>query len=117
MPSGRRAKSESRKHPPAAKTPELREQQMISLADELAEKQLREGTASAQVITHYLKLASSRERLEQARIKREIDLLEVKKAQIASMQQSQDLFEKALAAMSSYQPQREYERSEDEYDD
>ena len=49
----------SRKIRPAL-TPEARENQMISLAVDLAEKQLMEGTASSQVITHYLKLGSTK---------------------------------------------------------
>ena len=47
-----------------ALTPEARENQLVSLAVDLAEKQLREGTASSQVITHYLKLGSTKERIE-----------------------------------------------------
>ena len=47
-----------------ALTPEARENQLISLAVDLAEKQLQEGTASSQVITHYLKLGSTKERIE-----------------------------------------------------
>ena len=58
-----KSSSSSRRSSPAM-TPEARENQMIALAVDLAEKQLREGTASSQVITHFLKLASSTERLE-----------------------------------------------------
>lgn len=55
---------------PPASTPEARENQLIALAVDLAEKQLANGTASAQVINHYLKLGSSREKLEQLRIEK-----------------------------------------------
>lgn len=61
-----------------ALTPEARENQMISLAVDLAEKQLMEGTASSQVITHYLKLGSTKERLEKEKLKKRTDCLELK---------------------------------------
>lgn len=76
---------------------------MISLADQLAERQLREGSASSQVITHYLKLGSSRERLEQQKISLEQDLLRAKAEQIAGMARQEELFEKAIKAMRTYQ--------------
>ena len=63
----------SRKRRPAL-TPEARENQMISLAVDLAEKQLREGTASSQVITHYLKLSTSKERLERDILEKQKEL-------------------------------------------
>ena len=59
-------------------TPEARENQLISLAVDLAERQLREGTASSQVITHYLKLGSTREKLERERLEEENKLLRAK---------------------------------------
>ena len=57
-----------------ALSPEAREQQLVAMATDLAEKQLRDGTASSQVITHYLKLGSTRERLEQELKMEEIKL-------------------------------------------
>ena len=56
-------------------TPESRENQMIALAVDLAEKQLMEGTASSQVITHFLKLGSTKERLEKEKLEEENKLL------------------------------------------
>lgn len=76
---------------------------MISLADELAERQLRDGSASAQVITHYLKLGSSRERLEQEKIGLEKELLKAKADAIANQARSEEMFAKAIKAMRSYQ--------------
>ena len=76
---------------------------MIELADQLAERQMREGTASAQVITHYLKLGSSREKLEQAKLGLEQELLKAKTEQIANMAKSEELFAEAIKAMRSYQ--------------
>lgn len=91
----------SRRRPGA--TPESRESQMIELADQLAERQLREGTASAQVITHYLKLGSSRERLEQEKLVLETKLVEAKTEAIANQAKSEELFAEAIKAMRAYQ--------------
>lgn len=85
-----------------ATTPEARENQLIGLAVDLAERQMKEGTASAQVVTHYLKLGSSRERLEQERLANENRLLDARVDQIASQQRMEDLYEKALNAMGVY---------------
>lgn len=101
-----------------ATTPEARENQLISLAVDLAEKQLAEGTASSQVISHYLKLGSSRERLEQERLARENELLQVKAEAIASAKRVEEMYVKALDAMRSYagyEPTA-IEDSYDEYD-
>lgn len=91
----------SRRRP--GSTPEERESQMIDLADRLAERQLREGTASAQVITHYLKLGSSRERLEQEKLSLETELVKAKTDQIAGQQRQEELFAEAIKAMRAYQ--------------
>lgn len=60
------------------------------------------GTASAQVITAFLKLGSSRERLEQERLGNENVLLEAKAEQIKSQQKIEELYEKAISAMRAY---------------
>jgi len=85
-----------------AVTDEGRENQLVSAAIDLAEKQLSEGTASAQVITHYLKLGSTREKLEQERLKRENILLDSKVEQMASTGRVEELYGKALDAMRTY---------------
>lgn len=95
-----------------ATTPEGRENQLISLAADLAEKQLISGTASSQVITHFLKMASTREKLEQERLQRENLLLSAKVEQIASGKKIEELYEKALGAMRTYTGQ-----DTDDYDD
>lgn len=92
--------SQARRRP--ATTPEGRENQLIALAVDLTEKQLREGSASSQVITHYLKLGSSREKLEQERLRRENHLLEAKAEAIASAKRVEELYGKALNAMRNY---------------
>lgn len=103
MPRRRLTPSEEprSRHRPAS-TPDGREAEMISLADSLAEKQLREGTASSQVITHYLKLGSSREYLEQQRIALENELVKAKTEHIANQQRTEEMYRDALAAMRSY---------------
>lgn len=85
-----------------ALTDEGREGQLVSLAIDLAEKQLSEGTASAQVITHYLKAGSARERLEQERLHRENLLLESRVEMMASAKRVEELYEAALTAMRGY---------------
>lgn len=85
-----------------ALTPEARENQMIALAVDLAEKQLLEGTASSQVITHFLKLATSRERLEREKLEKENELLRAKTEAIESAKRVEELYSDALRAMRSY---------------
>ncbi len=87
---------------PPATTPEARENQLISAAIDLAEKQIREGIASAQVITHFLKLATTREKLEQERIINENKLLSAKVESLASAARVEELYKAALTAMRSY---------------
>lgn len=99
-----------------ARTPQERENQLISLAVDLTERQLQEGTASAQVISHYLKLGSSRERLEQERLKHENALLVTKREALESEMRTADLINDALKAMQAYTGNAP-EAIEAEYDD
>jgi dsRNA-specific ribonuclease len=92
--------SKRRRRP--ATSPEYREEELASAAYTLAEKQILAGTASSQVITHFLKMGSSRERLEQQRIEHENDLLQVKREAIASQQRIEELYADAISAMRSY---------------
>lgn len=80
---------------------------MISLAVDLAEQQLRDGTASSQVITHYLKLGSMREQLERDKIRKEITQLEAKTKALANAEEIKVLYENALKAMRTYNGQGE----------
>ena len=88
-----------------ALTPEARENQMIALAVDLAEQQLREGTASSQVITHYLKLGSTKEWLEKEKLEEQNKLLRAKTENIKSMKRSEELMEEALRAFRQYNGQ------------
>ena len=85
-----------------ALTPEVRESQLCSLAVDLAEKQLREGTASSQVITHYLKLASTRERIEREILESQRDLNLAKRKNLQSQEEMKELYADALRAMREY---------------
>ena len=91
----------SRKIRPAL-TPEARENQMISLAVDLAEKQLVEGTASSQVITHYLKLGSTKERLEKEKLEEENKLLKARTEALQSAKRVEELYADAISAMKRY---------------
>lgn len=88
---------------PPATTPKAREDQMVSLAYDLAEKRMEAGTASAQEVTHFLKLGSSREHLEQERLRNENALTQAKIEQLASQQRMEVLIGDALNAMRGYQ--------------
>lgn len=105
------AEPNNRRRPPAT-TPEARENQMINLSMDLAERQLRDGSASAQVITHYLKLGSTREDLEKRRLENEVKLLKARVSQIVSADDTKQLIKDALEAMVQYtghEPRQEYE--------
>lgn len=87
---------------PPARSPEDREKQMINLAVNLAEKQLRDGTASAQVITHYLKLGTEREKLEREKLERENILLTAKTDAIRADSKDSHMYAEAIRAMMEY---------------
>lgn len=85
-----------------ASTVEARENQMIALAVDLAEKQLREGTASSQIIAHFLKLGSTKERIEKEILEKQKDLIEAKTQNLQSAKHIEELYENALNAMRNY---------------
>ena len=85
-----------------ALTPEARENQLISLAVDLAEKQLQEGTASSQETTHFLKLGSMKNRLEMEKLEEENKLLKAKTESIQSQKRVEELYLEALNAMRNY---------------
>lgn len=96
-----------------ATTPEGRENQLINLAVDLAERQLSEGTASSQVITHYLKLGTTKERLEKEKLEKENELLKAKTEAIQSAKRVEELYKDALNAMRSYSGQGRGDEYED----
>lgn len=88
-----------------ALTQEGREDQLVSLAINLAEKQLLEGTASSQVITHYLKMGSTKERIEREILKEQKDLIKAKTEALKSEKRVEELYANALNAMRRYSGQ------------
>ena len=85
-----------------ALTPEARENQLIALAVDRAEQQLLDGTASSQVITHFLKLATTKAQLEKEKLEKENKLLTAKTEAIESGKRVEEIYERALKAMQSY---------------
>lgn len=103
MAAVRKAKAPAKPRRPPATTPDARENQLIAIAVDEAERQILAGTAASQVITHYLKLGTTRERLEQEKLKRENLLLEARVKNLASGAEIEVLYKEALKAMTSYQ--------------
>jgi len=85
-----------------AETPEAREQQLIALAVDCAEERLRNGTASSAEIVHFLRLASSKNELEQEKLRHENELLKAKTAAIEAEQKSEEAYRKVLNAIRLY---------------
>lgn len=100
-----------------AMTPGARENQMIALSMDLAERQLREGTASSQVIAHFLKLGSQRERLERERLEEENKLLRAKTAALEAAKNMEETYTKAIMAMQEYKGDIMESEESDYYDD
>ena len=113
MAKGKVASASSRSQPmrPAI-TPEARENQLISLAMDLAEQRLLDGTASSQEVTHFLKLGSSKAVLERDRLMEENKLLRAKTEAIEHEKESSIKYEEVLKALKSYNGQGD----EDEYE-
>lgn len=95
-----RQRTTTRRRP--ATSPEQREMQLTDAAYDLAEEQIENGTASSQVLTHFLKMGSSRERLEQERMRHEVELMEVKKEHLEGQKRVEELYVSALEAMRGY---------------
>ena len=96
-----------------ATTPEARENQLIADAYNLAEKQLRDGTASSQVVTHFLKMGSRRDALERTKLEHEIVLTKARADNIASEDHRAELLDKAITMFTQYKG----ENLEDGYPD
>lgn len=83
-------------------TDETNENRMCALAISLAEKQLREGTASSQVITHYLKLASTKDKLEKDILRSQKELMDAKRETINAQRRSEEMIAEAMEAFKAY---------------
>ena len=98
-----------------ALTPEARENQLIYLATDLAEKQLRDGTASSQVITHYLKLGSTKERIEKEILEKQKELITAKTEALQSAKRIEELYTNAISAMRRYSGNGDSDDEPEEY--
>ena len=108
------AKPKAEKLRPAI-SPEARENQMISLAMDLAEQQLRDGTASSQLITEFVKRGSTKARLEKEILKEQKEFMAAKTESIQSAKRVEELYANALNAMRRYSGQGEEDEPEDYY--
>lgn len=93
-----------RKRKPAL-TPEARENQMIDLATSVAEEQLLNGTASSQIITHYLRLGTTKMELEREKLRAENELLKAKTEALESAKRIEELYRNAMSAFRGYSGQ------------
>lgn len=111
------ARKAQRDEPVPGQTIDKREAQLVNLAIDLAEKQLREGTAPASVITHYIKIGTTREQLEMERLRHENNLLEAKRDALKAQERTEELFREAISAFKSYHGDDEddYEDDPDDY--
>lgn len=100
MPKVKETSSKKKSRPML--TPEARENQMIALAEALAEKQLREGTASSQVISHYLKLGSSKERLERENMELDKELKKAKTENLRAATKTEEEYREVILALKKY---------------
>lgn len=105
--------SSTKKRRPAL-TPEARENQLIALAIDLVEKRLIEGTASSQETTHFLKLASSKARIEKEILERQKDLITARTEALQSQKRVEELYAEAIKAMRKYSGQGD-DNENDEY--
>lgn len=113
--SGRKASRSGGIKPPL--DPQYRENQIISAAMNLAERQIKEGTASSQIISHFLKLGTANARYETEKLINENELLKAKREQLQSQKSSEELYAKAIHAMGIYGGKGSSEDYEDDYDD
>lgn len=82
---------------------EERENQLIAMAVDLAEKQIANGTASSQIITHFLKLGTAKEQLEREKLEMENKLIQAKIEALESSKRIEELYANAITAMREYQ--------------
>ena len=96
-------------------TPEAREEQLIGLAVDIAEQRLRNGTATAQEIVHFLKLGSTRSKREDELMDEQIKMVKAKTQAIESSQRVEELYNQALDAMRRYSGNLNQSTEEDIY--
>lgn len=109
------ADTKTKRRRPPAESPEAYERRCTMLAYSLAEKQLEDGNASPSVITHFLKLATERSKLEQEKLSRETELLQTKNVAIQESKNMQEMLSDAMNMMKQYQAP--FVDEEDGYDE
>lgn len=85
-----------------ALSPDARENQLIALAMDLAEERMRNGTASAQEIVHFLRLGSSLANLQKEETRQRVELDKAKVKAYSTNEEIKKLYEEAMQAMRSY---------------
>lgn len=96
------AKTDTKRKQRPAIDLDAREKQMCALAISEAERLMREGKASSQIITHYLKLAASTTRLEKENMELDNELKAAKTEKLKADKRADEMFEKAIMAMGIY---------------
>lgn len=111
------AKSSKTRRSAPARSAEARENQLINLAVDEAERRLKNGTASSQIITMLLHLATTKAQLEMEKLRADVEISSAKKKEIESRESSKELYERAITAFRSYSGQNmdDYEDDEDLY--
>lgn len=101
---------------PRARTPEAREAQLVALSYDMAEQQILKGTASSQVLVHFLKIGSTREKQELQKLQQETLLVEAKVKDLANVEEMKKLYVEAMDAMRGYAGQEvSHDSDEDVY--
>lgn len=112
MATSRNKNSAEKPQRAPATTPEQWENRITAKAMELVERQIEDGTVSAQVLSVYVRNASSRMQLENEKLRTENDLLKTRMKSIESGEAREQDYQAVLKALSKYQG-----REEDFYDD
>lgn len=79
------------------------EAKLISLTLQMAEQQLIDGTASSQVMTHFLRLGSIRSKVELEKLRLENNLLTEKIQSEKMGQQLKEMFQDVMESLRDYQ--------------
>lgn len=99
--SAKPANAAGRKRAPA-RTPEDRENQLMAAAVDLVEKQIAEGTVSSQVLSHYIRMSSTRNRLEEQKLRYETERLRVQNENEVLAREREEDYAKVLQALQAY---------------
>lgn len=98
-----------------AQTPEERENQLIALALDRVEERMLNGTASGQEYVQFIRMASSKARAENEKLKLELDLVRAKTENLRQQQRTDEMFANAIAAFKRYSGASDDDEEEDVY--